>query len=144
MPVVHHSAICTRDIDASLRFWRDGMGMAVTMDLSFEGDWPTLFDAPTTTLRSIFLGDPASPDAGIVELVDLGPIDTGEPNAQPRTGFFLLSFMVDVEEVLARLARIGVGGEPRRIAVHGVDMAVIVDPNGVRVELIEATSAKSP
>ena len=36
---------------------------------SFTGDWPTLFDAKTDTLRSIFLGDPSAPDTGIVELV---------------------------------------------------------------------------
>lgn len=133
----HHTAICTTDVDASLRFWRDGLGFEVTMDLEFEGDWPTLFDAPHERLRSVFLGDPSRPDAGLVELVDLGPLPDGEVATAPETGFFLVSVYVgDVDERLAALDRIGVGGEPRRIEVHGVAMAVVRDPNGVRVELI--------
>ena len=42
---IHHSAICTRDLDASVRFWRDGLGFVEQMDERFEGDWPTLFGA---------------------------------------------------------------------------------------------------
>jgi glyoxylase I family protein len=132
----HHTAICTLDVDTSLRFWRDGLGFEVTMDQEFDGDWPTLFEAPSTRLRSVFLGDPADPSAGTVELVDLGPLSEAAPAGRPTTGFFLVSVYLDVEAALARLAELGLGGEPRRIEVHGVAMAVVRDPNGVRVELI--------
>lgn len=136
---LHHAAIVTTDIDAGLRFWRDGLGFEVQMDTSFEGDWPTLFGAPSDRLRSVFLGDPGSPDAGVVELVDLGPgiaAGTG-PGDGPVTGFFLLSVYCAVDEVLARLADLGLGGEPRRIESYGVAMVVVTDPAGVRVELID-------
>jgi catechol 2,3-dioxygenase-like lactoylglutathione lyase family enzyme len=69
MARVHHSAIVVRDVEASLRFWRDGIGLDVTMDMLFDGDWSTLFGAPANRLRSIFLGDLARTDAGIVELI---------------------------------------------------------------------------
>jgi catechol 2,3-dioxygenase-like lactoylglutathione lyase family enzyme len=26
MPGVHHGAICTADVERSMRFWRDGLG----------------------------------------------------------------------------------------------------------------------
>jgi glyoxylase I family protein len=148
---VHHSAIIVRDVDASLRFWRDGVGFAVLIDMHFEGDWDTLFGAPTRRLRSVFLGDPARADAGIVELVQFvaptdAPVDVPSAEAATtpvRTGFFLLSCYVDVEAVLDRLAALGLGGEPRRISVPGpgrppgaVQMATVVDPDGVLVELI--------
>ena len=133
---VHHTAVVSTDVDASLRFWRDGLGFVVQMDSEFEGDWPALFDAPGTTLRSVFLGDPAVPDSGIVELVDLGGVPAGGPPAAPTTGFFLVSVYCDVDEVLGRLAGLGLGGEPRRIESYGVPMVVVTDPNGVRVELI--------
>jgi catechol 2,3-dioxygenase-like lactoylglutathione lyase family enzyme len=132
----HHTAICTTEVDDSLRFWRDGLGFEVTMDHEFEGDWPALFEAPSNRLRSIFLGDPRDPSAGTVELVDLGALPAGAPVGGPTTGFFLMSVYVDVDEALARLAELGLGGEPRRIGVRGVSMAVVRDPNGVRVELI--------
>jgi glyoxylase I family protein len=144
---VHHSAIVVRDVAESLRFWRDGVGFTVLMDMTFDGDWATLFDAPANTLRSVFLGDPASPDAGIVELVHFPAHASLEaPGAPPsdacsRGGFFLLSCYVDVDAVLMRLAGLGLGGAPRRIAVPGpggsaVQMATVVDPDGVLVELI--------
>jgi catechol 2,3-dioxygenase-like lactoylglutathione lyase family enzyme len=144
---VHHSAIVVRDVDASLRFWRDGVGFEVMMDRYFDGDWSALFVAPSNRLRSVFLGDPARADGGIVELVQFGEADEPrptEPVAAPfpatRPGFFLLSCYVDVDVVLGRLRTLGLGGPPRRIAVPGpggaVQMATVVDPDGVLVELI--------
>ena len=148
---VHHSAIVVRDVDASLRFWRDGIGFDVTMDAEFDGDWATLFGAPAGRLRSVFLGDPARPGAGIVELVQFvagpgSPAAAAPPAAAPGTGpgFFLLSCYVDVEAVLDRLRTLGLGSEPRRIVVPGpggdVRMATVVDPDGVLVELIGAAA----
>jgi glyoxylase I family protein len=143
MSKVHHSAIGTCDVDASLRFWRDGLGFAVVMDERFDGDWPGLFDGSATTLRSVFLGDPSAPDAGVVELVELGGMaPAGAGPASPAAGFFLLSLFADLDVVLPRLAAMGIGGTPRVIEVSGVRLAVVHDPNGVRVELMD-TAARS-
>jgi len=142
---VHHSAVYVRDLDASLHFYRDGLGLQVLMDHEFDGDWRTLFDAPGDRLRSVFLGDPDSPDVGIVELVAFDGDGTGagvaaQTAAPPRPGFFLLSFFVDVEATLARLAAVGHDEPPRRIRVPGpggdVEMATVRDPDGVLVELV--------
>jgi glyoxylase I family protein len=141
VPRVHHSAVITRDVDASLRFYCDGLGLEVLMDHEFEGDWHTLFDAPRDRLRSVFLGEPDSPDAGIVELVTFG-VDTGDAPvpAPPAPGFFLLSFFVDVDATMERLAALGVDDQVRRITVPGpggdVDMVTVRDPDGVLVELV--------
>jgi catechol 2,3-dioxygenase-like lactoylglutathione lyase family enzyme len=144
---LHHAALCVRDIDASLRFYRDGVGLDVLMDHRFEGDWPALFDAPSRHLRSVFLGDPAGADAGIVELVvfddatgeSAGPVAAAGP---PGSGFFLLSFFVDVDATLRRLRGLGFAERPRRIEQPGplepISMATVRDPDGVLVELIHA------
>lgn len=137
MPKVHHSAICTNDIKASLTFWRDGLGFVVLMDHRFEGDWPTLFNAPSEALHSVFLGDPADPEAGVVELVEFGA--QAVPPAVldgPARGFFLLSVFTDLDLARGRLAGAGYTLE-REITVSGVRMAVVRDPNGVLVELID-------
>jgi catechol 2,3-dioxygenase-like lactoylglutathione lyase family enzyme len=68
---VHHSAICTADVERSLRFWRDDLGFTELFDHTFTGDWPELFGAKSDRLRSIFLGDPHMRDCGIIELVEL-------------------------------------------------------------------------
>jgi catechol 2,3-dioxygenase-like lactoylglutathione lyase family enzyme len=162
---VHHSAIQVGDVEASLRFYRDGIGLDVLMDHVFEGDWPALFGAPSAVLRSIFLGDRTHPDVGIVELVVFDGPDPVAARADPVTeqtdpdraapagpapasvsgpGFFLLSFYVDVDEVLARLAGLGFG-PARRIEqpapTGAVTMACVYDPDGVRVELVGVPAA---
>lgn len=144
---LHHAALCVRDVDASLRFYRDGLGLDVLMDHRFEGDWPALFDVSSRHLRSVFLGDPARADAGIVELVVFDDA-AGEPASpvtaaeSPGSGFFLLSFFVDVDVTLRRLRGLGFAEHPRRIEQSGplglVSMATVRDPDGVLVELIHA------
>jgi catechol 2,3-dioxygenase-like lactoylglutathione lyase family enzyme len=144
VPQIHHSAIVTRDLDASLVFWRDGLGLDVLMDHDFEGPWPALFGAMSTTLHSVFLGENDEPDSGIVELVATDgsapplPAQTG-----PAVGFFLLSLYADLDRVLPRLAALGVGGEPRLESVGPVRLAVVTDPNGVRVELMDDAARRN-
>jgi len=142
---VHHSAVYTRDVDTSLRFYRDGLGLQVLMDHEFDGDWSSLFDAPGNRLRSVFLGDPDTPDAGIVELVAFADDVTADAGARPSPappgpGFFLLSFFVDVPDTLARLDTLGLDTGARWIRVPGpggdVEMATVRDPDGVLVELV--------
>ena len=142
MPGIHHTAICTADVERSTKFWRDGLGFAELFDHTFTGDWPELFGAKTDRLRSIFLGDPQAPDTGIVELVVFeGADNASAPPRRPRHGFFLLSVQRDVDETLAALAALGFVDGVRRIGVPApggktVPMAVITAPDGVLVELI--------
>lgn len=141
MTKVHHSAICARDIDWSLRFWCDGLGFEVLFDHEFPGDWPTLFSVSSTSLRSVFLGDPEAPDAGIVELVDFHEQFHPPPTTSPTRGFLLLSVFTDVEAALTRLRELRFGGDSRQIHASGVRMAVVRDPDGVLVELIDTGAA---
>lgn len=142
MPGIHHSAICTADVERSMKFWRDGLGFTQLFDHTFTGDWPELFGARTDRLRSVFLGDPQTPDTGIVELVVFeGAEAASTPPQRPRHGFFLLSLQRDVEPTLSALAAMGFADGVRRISVpapggKAVPMAVITAPDGVLVELI--------
>ncbi len=152
---LHHAALCPTDLEASLRFWRDGIGLTVLMDHHFDGDWRTLFGAATARLHSIFLGDPRQPNTGVVELVVFEAGDeraattaNAAASASFVAGFFLLSFYVDdINDTVARLDGLGVLRDLRRITVPGarpdarVDMATVRDPDGVLVELIAGASA---
>jgi glyoxylase I family protein len=51
---IHHSVVIVRDLDTSLRFYRDGLGLEVLTDREIEGDWPGLFDGPGGRLRASF------------------------------------------------------------------------------------------
>lgn len=142
MPGIHHTAIVTADVDRSRRFWCEGIGLTELMDFTFHGDWPTLFGAAKDELRSVFLGDPETPDSGIVELVVFDGAQPTPPAAHgPRHGFFLVSLERDVEPTLATLAGLGFSDGVRRISMPApgdktVAMAVITAPDGVLVELI--------
>src|SRR5258708_39893602 len=103
MSGIHHSVIAVGDLGASLRFYRDGLGLDVLQDRKVEGDWPALFDAPNRTLHAVFLGDAHTPDvsAGVLELIDFP--ETSIPTSSdpaPTRGLFQLSFFVDVEATL--------------------------------------------
>ena len=136
---VHHTAVVCSDIELSTRFYRDGLGMDVMMDEVFDGDWPTLFDAPSSRLRSVFLGSADDPAAGIVELVYFEDgVEPAPKDRPPAYGFFLVSLYVDVDATLARLARFGVQPEGRielTTPRGAVQMATVRDPDGVLVEL---------
>jgi catechol 2,3-dioxygenase-like lactoylglutathione lyase family enzyme len=142
LPGIHHAAICTSDVERSRKFWRDGLGFTELFDYTFTGDWPELFGAKTNRLRSIFLGDPQTPDTGIVELVVFeGAEDAATPPRRPKHGSFLLSLQRDVHETLSALAALGFTDGVRRISVAApagktVEMAVITAPDGILVELI--------
>ena len=129
---IHHAALVVADIDASLRFWRDGLGFQVIMDDVFEGDWKTLFGIDATKVRSVMVGDPDRGDAGIVEFVQF-------EGAEVPLGFELLSLFVDdLDATLEKLGDQAV--QLRRIEVPSpygpVPMATVRDPDGILVEII--------
>ena len=147
---IHHTVLVVRDLEASLRFYQDGLGLDLLGDRQVEGDWPTLFDAPSRSLRAVFLGDRRVPDdhAGVLELnVFDGDVPAGPPPSPPRTGFFLVSFFVDVEATLSRLAALGLGGQPRRVELPGpngpITVATVRDPDGLFVFLTPGSITQS-
>ena len=139
---IHHTVVVVGDLETSLRFYRDGLGLHVLQDRRVEGDWPGLFDAPSHTLRAVFLGDPQVSDdhAGVLELNVLeGATPVGPSSSPIRTGFLMLSFFVDVEATLGRLATFGLGGPPRRVTqstpAGPITIATVRDPDGLLVLL---------
>jgi catechol 2,3-dioxygenase-like lactoylglutathione lyase family enzyme len=137
---LHHAGVCCRDIEESLRFYRDGIGLVVLADVVLAADLKPLLGVSTRSVRTVFLGEAEQPDAGIVELLDLGVATIGNADPQagtPARGVFLLSVQVDVAEALGRLADMGLGGTPLTMTVPGgKQAATVVDPDGVMVELL--------
>lgn len=133
--------IWCRDLDRSLAFYRDGIGLSVISRNEFEVDMGALFDAPSQRLRSVFLGDRNRPDAGAVELVHLDRVPAEEPSRPPVPGVLFVAFMVDVGTAVARLEQLGLARDLRRINVPVGNLATVLDPDGVRVELIDTEPA---
>ena len=140
MTTLHHAGVCVRDMDASLRFYRDGLGLTVLTDKVLHADLNSLLAVRTESVRTVFLGDADHTDSGIVELLDLGVERIADDGPQPGVaarGVFLLSVQVDVRATLSRLAEMGLGGTPRTMPTPGGGLAATVtDPDGVMVELL--------
>ncbi len=141
MPPLDHAGIYPADFEASLRFYRDGLGLQVLFDVVLDTDVEPLLGVVTHHLRTLFLGNPDDPTTGRIELLDLGTGGVAHelaPVGLPRRGLFLISFVVPVEPTLARLAEMGLGGPPRKTPT-GRDTwaATVVDPDGTVVELLD-------
>jgi glyoxylase I family protein len=141
VPFIDHAGICPADIEESLRFYRDGIGLDVLFDVTAKADVEPLLGEKTEKFRTIFLGNKDKPEAGAVELVEFFTTNRAdEPPASglPHRGLFLISFHVPVEETLARLASMGLGGPPRKMpTMKGNWSATVVDPDGTVVELLD-------
>lgn len=135
--LINHAAIVPRDLERSLRFYTDGLGLEILVDVEVEGPFRRMFGSPEDEMHAIILGDPAKPDDGRLELVSY---PGGAPDMAEGTGaFFLLSFMVDVAETVARLEELGLADQVQVEDRGGRLLGAVRDPDGILVELIEAS-----
>ncbi|SRX94375.1 Glyoxalase/bleomycin resistance protein/dioxygenase [Halalkalicoccus jeotgali B3] [Mycobacterium shimoidei] len=142
MTGVDHVGLCVADLEVSLRFYRDGVGLDVLADFTLDADLEPLLGVATSHVRTVFLG--AANDGGKLELIDLGEPRPEPPGpGVPHRGLFLVSFVTPVQPALDRLDALGMGGKPRIMAgLDGSACATVVDPDGVTVELLERPVAQ--
>lgn len=118
-----HAAVVTRDIDASIHFYRDLLGGIIVR----EGNIPS----SGTRLAYLQFGD------GMIELL-------GRPNPGPgTTGIDHVAFQVeDLDAMHARMSGDAVRfTTPPKAAGSGVGrIAFLEDPDGIRVELLKQPS----
>jgi catechol 2,3-dioxygenase-like lactoylglutathione lyase family enzyme len=148
---LNHVAIGVRDLDASLRFYVEGLGLRKTLvkpvsDLT----WKLMRLPENTTGMSVFVQGPSR--VGQLELVkwDLPEPEGDEPKRPGRIGLGQLSFPVDSEhihEVHRRLVDLGaeVYSEPVTTIVKNygpVTLFLCEDPDGNQVELIALPPAE--
>jgi catechol 2,3-dioxygenase-like lactoylglutathione lyase family enzyme len=137
-----HLGLCVADLERSLRFWRDGLGFRERSSLDVAGDAAgTLLGLRDVKLRAVYL----ERDGLRLELLHFaspGHRGEGAARAMNEVGLTHLSLRVeDLDAALARLA--GCGG--RVLAGTRIDLAAVrtraafvTDPDGTRVELVEA------
>jgi glyoxylase I family protein len=127
-------------MDASLAFYRDGLGLSELVDREFDGPWPELFGVDSSRLRAIILVDPDRPQIGQVELLTMtDPVPDGPSPTPPATGTILLSFQVELAAVLPALETAGASDVRRSTLRNGVAVVTMRDPDGILVELIDVT-----
>ena len=137
-----HVGVCVRDLDRSIRFYRDGLGFEEAGRLRVEGE-------PTATM----LGLPADMlldavylerDGLRIELLHYPtPGAVGPDSARPMNQLGLTHFAVRVavlEETIARIVELG-GHVLEATRIHnaefGSHLVYATDPDGTRLELVQ-------
>lgn len=128
-----HTMIRVRDLERSVAFYRDAVGLR---ELRRE-------DYPTGKFTLVFLGYGKESDSTVIELTH----NHGETKYTHGTGFGHLAVaVVDIAAAVARLQHLGVKilrapGPMTHSATNGQRdvIAFVEDPDGYRIELIEHT-----
>jgi lactoylglutathione lyase len=124
---VLHTMLRVKDIDSSMRFWIDGLGMKVL----------NRFDIESSRCTLVYMGFDSYEAGGVVELVS-----TWEGDNEYQHGSSYGHVAVGVPDVAAAVAKLsGMGYEinrPLKILVPGgPPVAFAKDSNGFEVELIQ-------
>jgi len=148
MPL-HHVGIAVKDIDESLRFYCDGIGLQVFQDEVISGpDLDASLMIRNGRVRMVLLADPSG---NMVELLGwINPVVRGRPKEFKdftSVGLVEVAFMVpDLKQAEESLARIGYkfrspvwsfGSDLPSYGGAHADMRYVLDPNGVQVELMQ-------
>lgn len=149
---LNHVAIGVRDLEKSLRFYIEGLGMRKTLEKAVSDlTWLLMRLPENTTGTTVFVqGDSR---VGQIELVkwDLPESDSGKAKRPGDIGMGQLSFPVDPEHIwplYQRLVDMGydVYSEPTTTIVKNygpVTLFLCEDPDGTQVELMALPSPET-
>lgn len=140
---LRHFGICVADIERSSRFYTGALGFEALMQVTAIGaPFDALIEMPGADLRvqQLRCGDVT------IELVGFANTDvSGSAERAPmnRRGITHMTLMVDdIEATVARIREFGGGvHEETRIDSPFGPILFCTDPDGVRIELIQANAA---
>jgi catechol 2,3-dioxygenase-like lactoylglutathione lyase family enzyme len=140
----YHAGVTVSDMDAALRFYRDGLGLELIYDGPASGATAArIWALDPGTVRVVFLGVPGS-DA-VVELFEFTGIERHSASARPvdyGAGHFCL-YTDDAEGLHARMVAAGYRSRSEEVVtIHGghhdgVKAVYLIDPDGYHVELYQ-------
>jgi catechol 2,3-dioxygenase-like lactoylglutathione lyase family enzyme len=139
---VAHFGLCVADLQASLRFYCDGLGFEIAEGYDVGDEVAATLEVPAgVRLRSQMIRKGSTK---IELLAWSSPAVTGTPSMQRnQLGFTHLSFQVtDMPTVEARLVAHG-GSVIESTRTHfdlgtaTIDLLFLADPDGTRIELME-------
>ncbi|MEA1958726.1 MAG: VOC family protein [Chloroflexota bacterium] len=148
MPL-HHVAIAVRDIEESIRFYRDAIGLSIFQDEAISGpDVDASLMVKDGRLRMVVLADEAG---NMIELLGWENPSVRERPEEYKNftsvGLVEVAFMVsDLKQAEDRLSKCGYsfrspvwsfGSDLEAYGGAHADIRYVIDPNGVQVELMQ-------
>ena len=139
---ISHIAVCVRDLDRSLAFYRDILGMTVTLDAIQDtrgGSRTQTYKHQRETRRVAHLKWDESQEPYLVMTCHPGGQTDGNPIKLDQVGISHFSFTVDdlpglAEELLAKGVDIPGGIDPFKNAQGNLSSFYVLDPDGILVQ----------
>lgn len=145
-----HAGITVRDMEASLRFYRDALGLEVHFDKILDGDYlPVVLALDLETIRAVYLNIPGG---GFVELLEYRGLERLPAASRPCDyGAGHLCFYTDaIDDLVSRARDRGYAtrsGGPVDITAGpnaGARSVYLLDPDGYPIELFQRPPAVEP
>ena len=153
---VHHVAIAVKDMDKSIAFYRDALGLNIFQDKVISGpEADAGLMEPDARVRMVLLMDETG---NMIELLEWqSPPARERPQEHLRftsTGLVEVAFMVnDMEQVEKGLAKAGysfrtpvwrMGSDLESYGGAEAKIRYVQDPNGVQVEMMQVVMKGDP
>lgn len=142
-----HGGITVSDMDASVPFYRDGLGLEVAFDRVLDGDYlPVVLDLPLSTIRAVYLHIPGGGYVELLEYRGLERMPAASRPCDPGAGHLCL-YVEGIDEIWARMQDLGFtsrSGTPVDITAGpnaGARSIYLLDPDGYPVELFQRAPA---
>lgn len=138
-----HAGITVRKMDASLVFYRDGLGLDLHFDRQLDGDYlRTVLALDFAVIRAVYL---RIPGGGFIELLEYQGVERLPAASRPcdfGAGHLCL-YVDDIDEMVVRLE--GYGGRARSDGAvditsgpnAGARSIYLLDPDGYPIELFQ-------
>lgn len=142
-----HGGITVSDMDASVPFYRDGLGLEVAFDRILDGSYlPVVLDLPLTTIRTVYLHVPGGGYVELLEYRGLERLPAASRPCDPGAGHLCL-YVEGIDEIWERVQAMGF----RSRSGHCIDITAgpnagarsiyLLDPDGYPIELFQRPPA---
>ena len=146
---ISHIAVCVRDLDRSLEFYRDILGMTVTMEAiqdTSTGSRAHTYKHRRATRRVVHLGWGEDAEPYLVMTCHAGVQPDGDPIKLDQVGVSHFSFTVDdlpglADDLAAKGVDIPGGIDAFKNAQGNLTAFYALDPDGILVQFDSGSAA---
>ena len=138
-----HGGITVKDMEASLKFYRDGLQLEIEFDVINGADYlRKVLGLPFSEIRIVYL---RIPNSGFVELLEYRGMERQSASARPCDfgGGHLCLYVDDIDALVSRMQKLGYASRSAD-AVDvvagpntGAKVIYLVDPDGYFIELFQ-------